>query len=138
MMKNRRIRAIDPDHVVIMEATWNASDLPDPKVYGWENVMYQYHTYLYDDYDNSKGQQIANIRNRINNTLGAGYNVPSLLGEFALFNSPDAWNFNLNLEKADLDEIENVWTKISEATNNTGLAKILSKYYRQVFTEVTR
>ncbi|MCR5331276.1 MAG: glycoside hydrolase family 5 protein [Lachnospiraceae bacterium] len=168
----RRIRALDPDHLIIMEATWNASDLPGPDLYGWENVMYQYHTYLYDDYDNSKGQQIANVRSRINNTFGAGYNVPSLLGEFSLFNSLDAWDegvrlvndsgfswttwtyktiasvgnwglkhtrdYHINLEKADLEQIENAWTKIGEATDNTGLARILSKYYKQEFTEVTR
>ena len=166
----RRIRAIDPDHVIIMEATWNASDLPAPEKYGWENVMYQYHTYLYDDYDNSKGQQIVNLRNRISNTRGGGYNVPSLLGEFALFNALTAWDegvklvnnsgmswttwtyktiasvgnwglkhtkdYGLNLETADLSQIENAWTKVRESTNNTGLAKILSKYYKQAYIEM--
>ncbi len=166
----KRIRAIDPDHVIIMEATWNASDLPNPKTYGWENVMYQYHTYLYDDYDNSKGQQIANIRSRINNTKNANYNVPSLLGEFALFNALTAWDegvklvnnsgiswttwtyktissvgnwglkhtkdANLNLEKADIAEIEKAWTNVKTATNNTGLAKILLKYYKQTYIEM--
>jgi hypothetical protein len=102
--------------------------------------------------------------------VNAKYNVPSILGEFALFNALSAWdtgvklvnssghswttwtyktiascgnwglkhtkNYNLNLEKATLEQIENAWTKVSEATNNTGLAKILSKYFKQEYIEM--
>ncbi len=93
----RRIRAIDPDHLIIMEATWNPSDLPHPDRYGWENVMYEYHNYLYDDYNNAKGQQIANMRKKMNDIKKADYNVPSYLGEFAYFDNIKAWDDGVKL-----------------------------------------
>lgn len=93
----KRIRAKDPTHVIIMEATWEPTDLPNPGTYGWENVMYEYHNYLYDDYENANGQQIANMQKRINNINSANYNVPSYLGEFSYFNSPSTWEQGLKL-----------------------------------------
>ncbi len=101
-----RIRAIDPDHVIIMEATWNPSDLPKPSTYGWENVMYEYHNYLYDDYSNAKGQQISNMQSKLNSIKNANYNVPSLLGEFSLFNSLTAWEKGVKL----IDDSGISWT----------------------------
>lgn len=92
-----RIRAIDPDHIVIMEATWDPADLPNPESYGWTNVMYEYHNYLYDDYDNANGQQITNMESKISSIGTADYNVPSYLGEFAYFNNIDAWDQGLEL-----------------------------------------
>ncbi len=92
-----RIRAIDPDHIVIMEATWDPVDLPNPDVYGWTNVMYEYHNYLYDDYDNANGQQIVSMQSKINSIGMAEYDVPSYIGEFAFFNNLDAWDAGLEL-----------------------------------------
>ena len=91
----KRIREIDPDHVIIMEATWDPVDLPIPEEPGWENIMYEYHNYLYDDYDNAAGQQVLNMRKKLNAIKSANYNVPSYLGEFALFNNYDAWDEGL-------------------------------------------
>ena len=93
----KRIRAIDENHVIIMEATWDPVDLPNPEESGWENVMYEYHNYLYDDYDNAKGQQIENMKNKLNAIAAANYNVPSYLGEFAFFNNLDAWDEGMEL-----------------------------------------
>lgn len=100
------IRQEDPDHVVIMEATWNPEDLPDPVDYGWENVMYEYHNYLYDDYDNVGGGQIVNMENKTNAIGNADYNVPSYMGEFNYFNSIEAWDEGLGL----LTELGINWT----------------------------
>lgn len=91
------VRAVDGDHVIIMEAVWDPDDLPDPSVYGWQNVMYEYHNYLYDDYNNANGQQIANMEKKLNLIVAADYNVPSYMGEFSYFNNPDAWNEGLEL-----------------------------------------
>lgn len=93
----RRIRAIDPDHVIIMEATWDAWDLPNPASYGWENVMYEYHQYVYDDYDNAQNQQITGMQNKINGIINANYNVPSYMGEFSYFNQLGTWDTGLKL-----------------------------------------
>ncbi len=92
-----KIRAIDPDHVIIMEATWDPVDLPSPDKYDWENIMYEYHNYLYDDYDNVNGQQIANMKKKLNAIVSANYNVPSYLGEFAYFNNLEAWDEGMKL-----------------------------------------
>lgn len=93
----KKIRAVDPEHLIIMGATWDPKDLPRPDKYGWENVMYEYHNYLYDDYDNAKGQQITNMKKKLNAIAQAGYEVPSLLGEFAYFNNLDAWEEGIRL-----------------------------------------
>ncbi len=91
------IRSADPDHVIIMEATWDPVDLPNPSQYGWSNIMYEYHNYLYDDYDNANGQQIANMKKKVDAIAAANYNVPSYMGEFCYFNNLSAWNEGLAL-----------------------------------------
>lgn len=93
----RTIREADPDHVIIMEAVWDPVDLPDPAQYGWENVMYEYHNYLYGDYDNEQGRQIANMEKKLGLIAKADYPVPSLMGEFNYFGNYDAWDKGLAL-----------------------------------------
>lgn len=39
------IRSADPRHVITVEGIWTVHVLPDPKQYGWENMMYQLHIY---------------------------------------------------------------------------------------------
>lgn len=163
----QKIRKIDGEHLIIMEATWDPADLPAPEKYGWENVMYEYHNYLYDDYDNKEGKQISNMANKLNLIARANYNVPSYLGEFAYFNNLEAWdegmklvndsgmswttwtyrvieeygnwgirnqkNADLNLETASYEEIKEVWAKAGESVENTGLRKVLEKYYQKIY-----
>ncbi|MBP5198467.1 MAG: cellulase family glycosylhydrolase [Lachnospiraceae bacterium] len=92
-----RIRENGDDHVVIMEATWDPVDLPNPAVYDWSNVMYEYHNYNYGDYDNEAGQQISSMSSKLNNIKNADYDVPSYMGEFCFFNNPSAWDQGLEL-----------------------------------------
>lgn len=117
----KRIRAIDNDHIVIMEATWDASDLPNPDDFGWENVMYEYHNYLYDDYFNKQGKQISNMKKKIRGINARNYNVPSLLGEFNYMSENKTWEEGLKL----LDESKLNWTmwtyKTSVNNGNWGL-----------------
>jgi aryl-phospho-beta-D-glucosidase BglC (GH1 family) len=119
-----RIRAIDPDHIIIMEATWDPVDLPKPELYGWENVMYEYHNYLYDDYNNAAGRQISNMRKKLTDIKKADYNVPSLLGEFAFFDNPDAWDKGVKM----INETGISWTtwtyKVIKGDGNWGLRHI--------------
>lgn len=118
------IRSADKDHVIIMEATWDAWDLPNPSDYGWENVMYEYHNYLYDDYDNANGQQITNMQNKINGINAMNYNVPSYMGEFCYFNNTSAWQQGLQLLN-DNGLNWTTWTyKVTGSNNNWG-------YYNQ-------
>jgi aryl-phospho-beta-D-glucosidase BglC (GH1 family) len=115
------IRSVDKDHVIIMEATWEPWDLPNPSTYGWTNVMYEYHNYLYDDYDNANGGQITNMQNKINNIINQGYNVPSYMGEFSYMNNPSAWQQGLKLLN-DSGLSWTTWTyKVTGTNNNWGL-----------------
>lgn len=115
------IRAIDPDHVIIMEATWNPVDLPDPSTYGWENVMYEYHNYLYDDYDNANGGQISNMKSKLDAITSANYNVPSYMGEFCYMNNTSAWQEGLQLLN-DYGINWTTWTyKVVSSYGNWGL-----------------
>ncbi len=115
------IRSADPNHVIIMEATWDATDLPNPSTYGWENVMYEYHNYNYGDYDNAAGQQISSMQNKINGINSANYNVPSYMGEFSYFNNTSAWSQGVQL----LNNNGLNWTtwtyKVTGSNNNWGL-----------------
>ncbi len=69
----RAIRAVDPDHIITMEAIWDPSAIAGPDVYGWTNIVYQEH--LYD---------VTNIAylNKANEIRNAGYNAPFYIGEF--------------------------------------------------------
>lgn len=115
------IRSVDQNHVIIMEATWDPWDLPDPSVYGWTNVMYEYHNYLYDDYDNSQGRQVQSLQNKVNLILNQDYNVPSYMGEFNLMSNTSAWKQGLEiLNNAGLSWT--IWTyKVTGTNNNWGL-----------------
>lgn len=116
-----RIRVIDPDHLIFMEATWDPKDLPHPDTYGWEQVVYEYHNYLYDDYDNDKGLQISNMRKKLNLINNANYPVPSFMGEFSYFSNYDAWSEGLKLIN-DTGMHWTIWTyKVSSNNGNWGL-----------------
>lgn len=93
----KTIRGVDPDHIIIMEATWNPVDLPEPETYGWENIMYEYHNYLYDDYENAQGRQISNMEDKLGAIADADFPVPTLMGEFCYFNNYSAWDKGLSL-----------------------------------------
>ena len=115
------IREVDDKHLIIMEATWDPADLPDPERYGWENIMYEYHNYLYDDYDNKAGKQITNMQNKLNLIAQADYNVPSYMGEFAYFNNLEAWDEGMALIN-DAGLSWTTWTyKVVEENGNWGL-----------------
>ena len=92
-----KIRKIDPDHVIIMEATWDSWDLPNPKDYNWTNVMYEYHQYEYSNYENENNTQITSMERKIHNVELSDYDVPNYMGEFNYFNNMDAWTEGLKL-----------------------------------------
>jgi len=79
------IRAVDPDHNIIMEATfhsWNFKVLPRPQDRGWTNVSYQYHVYPWGSWNDAEG-----IRQQVQATIDdwnahAEWSVPAQIGEF--------------------------------------------------------
>ena len=113
----KRIRAVDADHMIIMMGTWWPDDLPVPSVYGWTNVMYQYHNYKYGA-DSDVDAQISEMTGKIENIQAhSSYNVPSIMGEFNYFANSDAWTQGLQL----LNDSGLSWTVWSyKATSDYG------------------
>lgn len=88
------IRAVDPEHIIMVESCWNPENLPAPDTYGWENVVYQYHFYKWNA-DNDYWAQKLNVDVKLHLIKQTNHPVPSFLGEFTLFQSMDAWKYAL-------------------------------------------
>ena len=88
------IREVDTKHVITIEGVWFMDNLPDPKKYGWENVMYEYHLYNWN---------LPTVTNDAFYTLMLGslkkadYNVPKYIGEFTFFDDQNEWVKYLNM-----------------------------------------
>ncbi|MDR3345488.1 MAG: glycoside hydrolase family 5 protein [Oscillospiraceae bacterium] len=89
------VRAVDPNHIIIMEACWTFLDLPHPLRYGWKNVMYEYHYYAWD---HDKEPEFIKLHTamQIIATGAMLHNVPVLVGEFTFFDQADAWHYGLD------------------------------------------
>ena len=97
------IRSVDEDHVIAFEGCWYFTALPDPKDYGWENVLYEYHCYNWNR---------PTVTNEMFYTLQwqtlsmADYEVPKYMGEFTFFDEKDEWIKWLN----QFDEMGFSWS----------------------------
>ena len=92
----KAIREIDKEHIIILESIWEPTDMPDPSVYGWENVMYEYHYYGWDGIDDAtKQKRFTNSKVELTNK--ANFNVPVLIGEFTLFSNLSSWVHGLKV-----------------------------------------
>ena len=84
----KAIREVDEDHIIAIEGCWYFDSLPDPKKYNWENVMYEFHLYNWDN---------AKVSNDVYHTLHffkwmtTNYDVPIYIGEFNFFDKKDEW-----------------------------------------------
>ena len=87
----KAIRAVDPDHIITLESCWEAANLPNPKEYGWENVVYQYHAYKWGA-DNNAIMQTVFAKAKVLSIQKANYGVPTLIGEFTVFQNMKAWD----------------------------------------------
>jgi endoglucanase len=112
----KAIRAKDPDHIITVESIWEPMDMPDPALYGWENVIYSYHFYGWDNTNSSISQKtFTDSKVPMVNEL-TKYNVPLLVGEFSLFSNLQSWEYALNL----YEEQDWMWTTWSYKTVNQG------------------
>lgn len=86
------VRAIDPDHIIMMGAFFGYQNITPPSTYGWTNVMYQLHPY---DMPNQKDWNAQNqlVTNQLNALPGLLSNpgVPVLFGEYSLYYYDDVW-----------------------------------------------
>jgi hypothetical protein len=97
------VRAVDPDHICIMEGTWTgtATDgeslnwqwdvLPPPSTYGWSNVVYSMHAY-------PGSQTYAGVQAEVNKQTSdfhnhQSWNVPDLIGEFQAYGISTSWQY---------------------------------------------
>lgn len=92
----KAIRAIDDNHIIYLQAIWNPDDLPNPSLYGWENVVYQYHFYNWTNL-NDLATQEAFIKDKITQVNQANHGVPVMVGEFTFFANTDSWEKGLAL-----------------------------------------
>jgi aryl-phospho-beta-D-glucosidase BglC (GH1 family) len=114
------VRAVDPDHMLFLESCWEPSDLPPPGQYGWENVVYEYHNYLWG-HDADTQAQWAFADAKVAAVQAAGYPVPTLVGEFTGFSNLDAWEGILQRYNA-AGWSWTTWTyKVTGVNNNWGL-----------------
>lgn len=91
----KAIREVDDKHIIIMEAKWDPANLPNPKEYGWTNVMYEYHQYNYTDQHTAKSQ-LEGIQLKLDLADYADYGVPTYIGETSFFDNTESWELCLN------------------------------------------
>lgn len=119
------IRAVDTKHVIMMEAVWDWEALPSPQTFGWQNVVYQFHYYMFtqDAEGNITGVQEAAqahknfIDQNVTSTRAyqALYQIPVMVGEFNAFNYRQNWEYYL-----DVFNRENwLWTMWSYKVHDT-------------------
>lgn len=102
----KAIREVDEEHIISIAGCWMFDRFPDPKKYGWENVIYEIHLY------NWNSQIVSNdlyyFVQDMTHVLAAR-DVPYFIGEFTFFDKSEEW-------KKWLDEYEKrgwswcVWT----------------------------
>lgn len=93
----KTVREADPEHLIIIEATWNWEHLPPPARYGWTNVLYSNHYYMRENqtFAGQKGLvdwMVSDVRKYQEEK---GYPVPQLLGEFCFFDDLESWRYGL-------------------------------------------
>lgn len=94
------IRAEDPTRVITMIGTWAVDKLPDPKEYGWTDVVYQYHQYDKNESD---------YTTRIANGWSCFYDVPQYAGEFHPVGDKVSLEYAINAYDSN-DVMWTLWT----------------------------
>lgn len=133
------IRAIDPEHIIMMESCWDPEDLPAPDRYGWDNVVYQYHWYKWNA-DNDYWAQKLNVDVKLHKMKQVNHPVPGFLGEFTLFQNMDAWEYALDsYSRAGLGWT--IWTYKVTGSSTWGLYNVFGEkadIYKDSAEEIER
>lgn len=96
------IRAVDQNHIIVMEGIWDWDTLPDPRWFNWENVVYEFHYYNFGfDEDLDAHKDFLDQKILANITKQEEYNIPIMIGEFSGMSLRNTWgyymqNFNLH------------------------------------------
>ena len=114
------VRAIDPDHMVLVEAVWDLNALPKTTTYGWTNVSYSLHWYPWNQ---NSSQMMSTLESdmaklQANTDLGvaSGKVVPYNIGEFSYWDSPDVWRRAMR----EFYQRNYSWTSWTYKTRNMG------------------
>lgn len=97
------VREKDSEHIITMCVTWQAFCIPNPRLYGWENVTYQYHIYVQNKFLYFFG---------VLGTVILNHGVPTYMGEFKPTKSA-TWDFVLGL----YNKLGDSWTTWSYKGN---------------------
>lgn len=97
------IREVDEHHVISIEGVWYTCSLPSPQRFGWENVLYQYHFYNWNN-GIIKNWMFYNLQFALMSI--SDHDVPKFVGEFSFFGDTEAWADYL----AKYDELGWGWT----------------------------
>lgn len=111
----KAIRQIDGNHVICLESCWSSVELPAPSKYGWENVAYQFHHYNWASAGVTNADYYGSLItvNNIATHIGAGYNVPVLIGEFNVW--PDSHPDKVNATGNSSEQTESeAWAGVAE------------------------
>ncbi len=116
------VRAIDANHTIFLGAFFSLNSLAHPSVYGWTNVVYEYHPY---DMPNSKDWTAQNqlVTNELSGLAAklANPGVPMLYGEYSLYYNDDVWSrFMAGLNASSVSW--SAWTYKVKGTANDGFA----------------
>lgn len=120
------VREVDTEHITIFESCWEASNLPKPQTYGWENCMYSFHHYT-DSGLSADGHEKSFI-DKLNSIEKANFGVPLYMGEFTCYESAEKWEKTLALMN-DNDWHWTSWTYKLNATYRSawGILNIVAK-----------
>lgn len=132
------VRVKDPRHIIMMEAVWDLNTLPIPTDYGWENIVYQLHTYCAwcESPDLSDTEKVAAHKEFLDGKIamvqnylqGCRYQVPILIGEFNAYDSRETWDYYLG----KFNEQGWSWTlwNYKRANTNSRWGLLTDRYYQ--------
>lgn len=116
----KAIRAVDGNHIIFMESVWDHKNLPKLSKYGWENVVYEYHYYGWDNSNDLRTQKNF-VRSKVRQSFFAFQRVPEFVGEYTFFENRDSWEFGLK-KFADQGWSSAVWTyKVTGENSSWGI-----------------
>jgi len=101
------VRAVDPDHICVMEGAWSGTGtngqslnwqwdvLPPPNLYNWSNVVYSMHAYAGSTTSNGVKTEVnKQVNDFKSHQVGAkAWNVPDLIGEFQGYGTGVSWQY---------------------------------------------
>jgi len=120
----RTVRAADPAHMVFIEDTfgsWSLDMLPDPRQFGWTNVVYEGHVYPWPRNNPGLPPHVAATRTAEravrDYAAHAAWNIPGYIGEF---NGLDTVPGALATMTTQFDRVALGWTAWTYKASNAG------------------